>query len=178
MENPKLKPRDISKMTGISRATLYQIKKGNEWTHISKDYNFPKINYRFGSNNVNSRYYDDQIHQVCKLLEDGLYPKEIAKLTMVSEDNIQKIKKKKVWTQISDFYKFPDTDISHGENHPNAKYTSAQIYKVCKLLEDSKISYPKISKETGVKVDTICRIVKKGAWSSISKNYNIKCRIK
>lgn len=173
MENPKLKPRDVSKMTGISRATLYQIKKGNEWTHISKDYNFPKINYRFGSNNVNSRYYDDQIHQVCKLLEDGLYPREIEKQTGVSADTVQKIKKKEVWTQISDFYEFPDTDITKGENHAMAKYTSEQIREVCKLLETTSDSYQKIADKTGVRKDTVFKIAKKGAWSEIAKDYKI-----
>lgn len=173
MQDPKNKPRDIARMTKISRATLYQIRKGNEWTHISKDYKFPEINYRFGTNNVNSRYYDDQIHKVCELLEQGMYPKEIAKLTMVSADNIQKIKKKEIWRQISDFYEFPDSDIIHGENHAMAKYTNAQIHEACRLLENPKMSYQKIADATGVHKDTVFKIAKKGAWSGISKDYNI-----
>lgn len=178
MENPKNNPRYVALITGISRTSLYYIRIGKEWTHISKDYNLPKINYKFGVNNVNNRYTDEQIHEVCRLLESGKYPKEIENETGVSSDTVQKIRKKEVWSYISDFYDFPDVDITHGENHSNAKYTNAQIRDVCKLLEDPKISYPKIAKETGVKVDTICRIVKKGAWSSISKDYNIQCRIK
>lgn len=178
MENPKNNPRYVSMITGISRATLYQIRKGNEWVHVSKDYDLPKINYKFGTNNVNNRYTDEQIHEVCRLLELGKYPKDIENETGVSSDTVQKIKKKEVWSYISDFYDFPDVDITYGEHHPNAKYTSTQIHEVCKLLEDPSMSYPKIEQKTGVKVDTICRIVKKGAWSSISKDYNLQNRIK
>ena len=178
MENPKNNPRYVSMITGISRTTLYYIRMGKEWAHISKDYDLPKINYRFGTNNINNRYTEDQIHEVCRLLEFGKYPKEIENETGVDNDIVQKIRKKELWTQISSFYDFPDIDIYRGENHSNAKYTSAQIHEVCKLLEDPSMSYPKISKKTGVKVDTICRIVKKGAWSSISKDYNLQNRIK
>ena len=178
MENPKNNPRYVSMITGIGRVTLYHIRKGNEWTHVSKDYKFPEINYRFGTNNVNNRYTEDQIHEVCRLLELGKYPKDIENETGVDNDIVQKIRKKELWTQISSFYDFPDIDIYHGENHSNAKYTSAQIHEVCKLLEDPSMSYPKISKKTGVNIHTICRIVKKGAWSSISKDYNLQNRIK
>ena len=173
MEDPKNKPRDISRMTKISRATLYQIRKGNEWTHISKDYKFPKINFRFGSNNVNSRYAEDQIHKVCEMLEKGMYPAEISKRTMVSSTVIQKIRKKEIWRQISDFYEFPDIDMTSGENHSQAKYTSKQIHEVCRLLEKTSDSYQKIANKTGVGKDTIYKIANKKAWTGISKDYKI-----
>ena len=173
MEDPKNPPRYISKVTKVSRIVLYEIKKGVAWKHISKDYNFPEINYKFGSNNVNIRYGDMQVHKVCKLLEDGLYPKEIEKLTGVSTDTVQKIRKKEIWKQISDFYEFPDIDITKGENHALAKYTSEQIREVCKLLETTSDSYQKIADKTGVHKDTVFKIAKRGAWSEIAKDYKI-----
>lgn len=173
MEDPKNPPRYISKVTKVSRIVLYEIKKGVAWRHVSKDYNFPKTDFVFGSNNVNSRYGDMQVHKVCKLIEDGLYPREIEKRTGVSADTVQKIKKKEIWKQISDLYEFPDIDITKGENHAMAKYTSEQIREVCKLLETTSDSYQKIADKTGVRKDTVFKIAKRGAWSEIAKDYKI-----
>ena len=60
-----------------------------------------------GSNNPNSAYTEDQIKQVCKLLEDGIGIIEIHEMTGVSRDSIGKVKSREVWKHISKDYNIP-----------------------------------------------------------------------
>lgn len=175
MENPMNRPITISQITGVDRVTLYRLKRGLAWNHIAKDYEFPIIDYRMGEENCNNLYSEEQIHQVCSMLEDPANnPRKISDATGVSTDTIHNIRDGAVWRYISEFYEFPPVDFTHGEHHVRSVYTTAQIHQVCKLLEDPYISYREIAKFTNVKIDTIYRVSIGVAWRSVAEEYDIK----
>lgn len=174
MENPINRPITISKITGVSRITLYKIRKGESWNHVACEYEFPLVNFIIGENNCNNKYSDDQIHNVCEYLETQpkMSSHEISNITGVGSDVILRIRSGKLWRHISMYYEFPHVMYGNGENHPNAVYTDAQIHQVCKMLEDPYVKYPFISNFTGVSISTIGLIFKKKQWVYISKYYN------
>ena len=57
-----------------------------------------------GSNNVLSHYTDEDIHKVCKMLEEGISNKKISKETGVDRKYITDIKKGRRWKHISKKY--------------------------------------------------------------------------
>ena len=57
-----------------------------------------------GSNNILSHYTDKQIHQVCKMLEQGISNKKISDKTGVDRKYITDIKKGRRWRHISKKY--------------------------------------------------------------------------
>lgn len=62
-----------------------------------------------GSRHGRSKYTENQIHEVCRLLEDGENSiKEISTKTDVSVRTIQSVRARVNWTFISDQYEFKD----------------------------------------------------------------------
>ena len=174
MENPMNRPIMISRVTGIDRSDLYKIRTGKSWEHISRNYVFPDTDFIYGENNCNNKYNEDQIHDVCKLLESPKNnPKYISEITGVSTDTIQNIKSGKVWRHISSMYEFPHNKFVIGSDKVQSIYSDQQIHQVCYLLQDSKYTYQFIEEFTGVNIHTVYRIAKGKYWRHISKDYDI-----
>lgn len=177
MEDPNNRPYYISKVTGVSKIGLYNLRHGNIWTHITKDYHFPEKNFRIGENSINAKYTENQIREICKRLEKGIAPGKISKELGVHDMLVQSIRKGRAWTHISKNYKFPEINYKFGEQKVQAKYTEAQIRKACELLTNPKLNFEDIARETGVHKDTIFRITKGTHWSEISKDYDFSNRL-
>lgn len=138
--------------------------------------------YKKGSESKSSKYTDDQIHQVCKLLESpNISYKEISEKTGVGLDMVFRINKGKNWTHISSQYKIVPRNLNKskeklkqytGENANNSKYTETQVHEICQLLEN-KIKNVEISRTTGISQSVISSIKNKRAWASISNLYCI-----
>lgn len=60
-----------------------------------------------------------------------------------------------------------------GEEHPGALCSNEQAHAVCKYLEEGLLPIYEISKKTGVKRETISRILHKRSFIDISDLYNI-----
>lgn len=115
LEENKLTNVEISLETGVSESIVSKVKIKNCWTHISDEYDIPDpISNPKGSDHPASKYTNDQIHQVCKLLEEGKNTKlNIAKITGVGNDTISMILHRKSWTNISSDYKLPEQKLKH-----------------------------------------------------------------
>ena len=61
----------------------------------------------------------------------------------------------------------------YGKENPANKYDEETIHLVCKLLEEGRLNYKEISKETGVHETTIYDIRRRGKWKQISSLYDI-----
>lgn len=98
-------PSKISESTGVSKDMIYQIRKGNTWTHISSKYNIPKINFVTDYNSQRNVYTKDQIRNVCKLLEDkNNKASYISQVTGVSRSTVADIATGRRWNNISSKY--------------------------------------------------------------------------
>lgn len=73
----------------------------------------------------NTKYTEEQIHQVCKLLEEGKDPKEISDITSIPRGIPHSIKYRGKWKSISKYYKIPEPH----ENKSEAKKYKDEIIK-------------------------------------------------
>ena len=117
-----------------------------------------------------SVYTNEQIKEVCKLLETNEFThSKIEQLTGVKQKTISDIRIGKKWKSISKDYKLP-------KSRPKM-YTDDMIIETCKLLENPSISHQQISRLTGVSINCIKDIMKKTSYRRISDRFNIQKRI-
>ena len=97
---------EISKYTNVDVSTISKIRNGKEWQHIASQYKIKRIAQNAkGAESASSKYSEDQIHQVCKMLASGNYTSmQIARETKVGYDMIGRIKRGQNWTDISSQY--------------------------------------------------------------------------
>ena len=150
MESDQYSNDELQDITGVNKYTISGIRRKTEWTDISKNYNI-------------SKYFShpdrDTIIKACELLEKGF--------SNIYVSNVTGIKPKTI------------SDIRTGHRHYNiskarTKLDEEVIHKICKLMEDEKLSNKDISKLTGVNTDSICRIRIGKIYKNISKLYNIQ----
>lgn len=131
---------------------------------------------KVGSDRPNAVYTDEQVHAVCKLLEQGKQPKEVADLVGVPVNLPTSIKYYGKWKHISSRYVIPKPgEVPRrrtGMTYNSSKYSHDLIRQICQLLEQGK-GLTEISEMLGVHVGLPASIKSGRAWRSISKDYNI-----
>lgn len=137
--------------------------------------------YRSCENNVTSKFKNEQIHEICKLMEQGIpYPIILQSLDIeVSEQNLNiltKIRCRKLWNGISVQYNIPNKEY----RSDFIIYTEMEIRKICKLLEQG-LDNKEISNIMNIDTSNyksydkfrhfIKRIKERKSYTEISKNY-------
>ncbi len=106
LEQNKLLNTEIAKITGVDVYVISKIKCRNCWMHISDQYKIPipEAN-KTGQDAPASKYTDEQIHQVCKMIAEGnISNVDIAKATGIGIDMVHRIKFGKNWNHIASQY--------------------------------------------------------------------------
>ena len=79
LEEGKKTPKEISKITGVSKMCIYHIRFHNAWSHISKDYNISKKFYSSANN------FNPNTPKIIELLKEGKSTREIRKILHMGE---------------------------------------------------------------------------------------------
>lgn len=112
----------ISKITGVSTSIIADISSNRRWVSISSQYDIPDNRIKRGETNHNNQFTENQIHQVCKLLQNpNTKIKNISKETGVSETTIHDISLGRSWKHISSGYKFPKKRSPSRDTKPSLK---------------------------------------------------------
>lgn len=168
MSNPEFRLTYVSDITNISREELYDIRMGNKWNDISREYIFPIRNHLVSD----SSYTLSQIHEVCKMLSSIKSFKQalIQRITGVKPYTIDLIRYRKAYQMIGMFYEF--CPIDHTHTHDLNLYTSQQIRHACFMLENPKYSYKMISEFCNINIDVLYKIRDRKLFTDISKDFN------
>jgi hypothetical protein len=133
-------------------------------------------NARTSAAGRNSRYTDEQVHAVCKMLEQNKGPKEIAETIGVSQALPRAIKYMGKWRHISSQYNIPEAGSLPkripGSPRKSHRFSEETLRTVCELLEQG-YSNSNISKITGVPPYIPYNIKQGKDWQYIAKDYNI-----
>lgn len=117
------------------------------------------------------KFTKDQIHQVCKMLEERNYTYgQIESATGVPYYLIREIKDKKSFTNISDLYKIQDSYYQ-----ANTEEKEKLVNEICKCLEQG-MKQTDICEQLDVPYSLVNSIQGKRSWKYISDNYNIQSR--
>ena len=131
---------------------------------------------RYGMEAYHRIYDISQIHEVCRLLEEGKkLNTEISEITGVGVEHISNIKCGISWKAVASQYNIPHPfPNKEGQEAAASKYTDAQIHEVCRLLKSGNYTYSAIAEMTGVGHDMVCRIRRGLNWTHISSQYGIE----
>ena len=72
---------------------------------------------------------EEKVHEICKLLQDGLRDCDIIKQAGVTQSIVHTIRRRENWTRISENYSFPRTSRRRSISDETARW-------VCRCLED------------------------------------------
>lgn len=140
-----------------------------EWTTPKENtdhamiYGLHKMN---GSNNPNSKLTEQQVHEICKLIETGqYYDTEIAEMYGVSYANISDIHKGNIWCKVSKNYNL--------NNRKPISLSEEQVREICELLQEGTHLSTEIARKYNITHSTIISIRQGKIWKDISKDYNI-----
>lgn len=120
-------------------------------------------------------YTSKQIHEVCRLLEEGnLNQTTISVMTGVGENTISRIINTDTFHKdIKGQYNI-ERRREYRPQLSRRKYSSETIHEVCRLLQDSDLSIREISEKTNVNISTIENIIYINSYFDISSQYNVK----
>ena len=110
-------------------------------------------------------YTDNQIHKVCKLLEQGMRVKDVAKATDVSSKTVSMIKTGKQWTHISKDYK-----ISRLRGVLSEETIRWVCYRLQEGLKQTEIV--KLASNSLVTYSRVDSIKSRKAYTYISQDFN------
>lgn len=117
-----------------------------EWVTIKENIRHARetgLHNGYGENHVKAKYTEEQIHMVCKLLEKGYnayFIQEYIKYKtnqFIDKNTIHDIKRKKIWTHISDQYNV-EVKYSVPKFAPKGALSFEEVIKICELIKDGK----------------------------------------
>lgn len=111
----------------------------------------------------NATLSDEQVHNICAKLCDGIRNSDIADMFGVSKAIVSDIKNKKTYKYISDEYDFSTVKRSD-------RISVETVIKICEMLQ-SGFGYTQIKNETGIQSHIIGRIKRRLHFTEISKSY-------
>lgn len=152
------------------RKIVYHIKYGDSWEMISKNYNFNREKQR------HTNYSDQDIHLICKNLEEGKSYDEICNLFGLVNKKDRDLFKRTI-IHIAD--KSTYTNISSNYNIQKPKglrahlFTDGQIHIICKLIASGYDSFY-ILNELGIDIDSFDKNKRTNILKSINSIRNKK----
>ena len=152
------------------RKIIYNIRYGESWQAISKNYNFSREKQR------HTDYSDQDIHLICKSLEEGKSYNEIADLFCLTDKSDRRLFKK---TIIKIANKNTHTDISSNYNIEKPRglreqlFTNEQIHIICKLISQNCDSFH-ILNELGIDINSFDKNKRTNILRSINSIRNKK----
>ena len=110
---------------------------------------------------------EEQAIKICELIMKKKSNKEICEKIGVTDKSVQHIRSGETWKHISSKYKFPKL----GSSVP-FKITDDTIHKICKLIEENKLTDSEIGKKFDVSRKMVNDIRLKKRRTKISQFYN------
>ena len=130
-----------------------------------------KISDNSGENNYRTKYKENEIREVCTLLQKDKYSlKQIEEITGVEIGVIRSVKYGTSWKDISKDYKFNNNPEDH--RYRPYKHTDEQVIEICKLLQKyPNMTVTEIANKVGVLDTYVSKIANKEVRTDISCNY-------
>lgn len=111
LENAEYSYQQIADATGVGRDMVQRIAAGKNWGHIAEKYKIVPRNvnrsreYAKG-NKASAKYSENQVREVCKLMQDGLKNVDIVKSTGMPANIVSHIRTGECWSDVSKDYSF------------------------------------------------------------------------
>lgn len=148
-----------------------------EWTTQSENLKYAYNQGRMhvlpkGEAHKDCKYSDDQIRQVCELLQAGYRNKDVAEMTGVPSGYISDIRNREWRKDISKDYEWETIAFKDrkGSKAYNATIDEKMAKRICKMIQDGKKN-KEIADEMGIKRHIVKNIRARIAWRDVSCHY-------
>ena len=115
-----------------------------------------------------SKYSEEEIIEVCEMLQQNISLKNIVKNTRLTYSAVTNILYKRTWFHI--VYKF---DFSNYEYGKDKKSRNKMVQELCQLASTGKYTVLQLSEKTGINRRTVYDILKGKTHKNISSNYDL-----
>lgn len=127
------------------------------------------INFLKEENAPRAVLNNKQVHEICKLMEDGnMSQREIAKYMDVDEYLVREIKLGNNWKTISSQYKIENCKLDIKKN-----LTVDIVHLICKEFELDELTVKEIANKYEVPYDSVLGVLRHGYYSYISCDYDL-----
>ena len=159
------KESDIAREMNVGYNSITAIKSGRIFKPIAQPYlNRMQASVTDMGKSLNTQ----QVHEICKLIEEGKGPTEIGKMYGVCEGTIMKIKDGRIWGTVSKDYDFS----KWSEKKSGTKLNGEKVHEICKVLLENKYNTDEIGEMFGVSRTTVNDILCGRTWNQIGCQYD------
>lgn len=149
---------DIGRSMNVNPSTISGIKSGGIYSQISSQYNIPPCKP------VSKPMSNEQVHEICRRLENGERVIDIANSMNIPRTNVNGIKCRGNYSQISSQYNIPE---------PINNVTPIEtIHEICRQLENG-LSNADIGRNLNINSGIVCNIRNGNTFKDISSQYDI-----
>lgn len=125
---------------------------------------------RSGEDATFAKYKEDDIREVCEMLQKGFHPKDISELTDIDIETVWAIGYGRTWTRVAKDYYFPNFQE---KQHEFSVCDDEVVHKICKLLTETNIPFQQIADECGVTKSAVSGINSGRRHKDIVSLYNL-----
>ena len=148
----------ICQIFNIDRSIISQIRCGKIYTKISSKYGIKPIQQSKSA--VIVRFTDEEVHQICELIQDGYSNSYISKKFNVDRTRISNIRCGRSYKHITKSY-----------NLYINKLKESVVREICKMIDEG-YKYKEISEKFNIAMPTISNIRTGRIHRNITKDYN------
>ena len=154
----------ISRQLGLDFEAVSNIRRGITYKYISSNYNIKKNSKR------RSKVTEEDVHKMCKLLEEGHSNCDIATWCNVSRAQVSAVRNGYIHSDISKNYNI--------ERRPKeSKQNSETVENICRLLQEGKTAL-EISKLLKISRGNVYIIKSAPAYDEIRSRYGLNNNVK
>ena len=171
LEENLLNYSEIGRLVGCTRQYVARVHNKEVHTDISHlykidNYEVKKVFKITGDDAVNTKYSDEDIHALCKMIDSGLYAlPELPELTGIPYQAIRNVYYGTCRKDISKHYNFIK------ESNPLYNKRRENAITICEML-DQGLNTREVAERLGVNRSLVRGIRSGSSWKSISKYYN------
>lgn len=122
---------------------------------------------RRGAGSCHAAFSEDQVHQICKYLQEGYRVKDLVEMYEISQPVISSIKNKTRYKNISSLYTFPEKSRT---------ISNATVMWICEMIEEGKTDKQITDMYYGDNLyEGAIQMIRTGrSYKDISKDYKFK----
>jgi len=128
----------------------------------------------WGENATLAKHTETEIRQICELLQEGLHPREIVKITNVDIGNIWHVAYRRIWTRISKDYYFPNFEE---RQHDFSVVNNETVHEICRMLTETNLSFQEIADKFNITKEAVGNINNGRRHREITSLYDLPRKI-
>lgn len=156
---------EIGKMFYVNKNTISKIYKKQNWTHLTKNIDFPDKTRR-GERVAQSKITESLATEIIQRLVNGELCSEIASDYNISRRSVNDIRLKNTWKHLTNNIIFPNRSSKRGESNNKSKLTEKDVINIKNKLKNGE-TYYSLAEKYNVSPTSIMNINKNKTWKHV-----------